>query len=53
DSYTLVNVSASYDINDHFQVYGRVDNLFDEYYEEAWSYAKPGLSGYAGVKVRF
>lgn len=53
DSYTLVNLSASYDINDYFQVYGRVDNLFDEEYEEAWGYATPGLSGYLGVKFTY
>ncbi len=53
DSYTLVNVSASYDFTDHFQIYGRIDNLFDKYYEECWSYATPGISGYTGVKVTF
>ncbi|MCP4687173.1 MAG: TonB-dependent receptor, partial [Desulfobacterales bacterium] len=53
DSYTLVNVSASYDITDYLQVYGRVDNVFDEYYEEAWSYASPGLSGYLGLKLTY
>jgi vitamin B12 transporter len=53
DSYTIVNLSAHYDITDYIQLYGRIDNLFDEEYEEAWSYATPGLSGYLGVKVRY
>jgi len=53
DSYTVVNLSAHYDITDYIQLYGRIDNLFDEEYEEAWSYATPGLSGYLGVKVRY
>ncbi len=53
DSYTLVNLLASYDVTDYIQVYGRIDNLFDEEYEEAWSYATPGLSGYLGVKVSY
>ena len=53
DSYTLVNVSASYDLNDTIQIYGRIDNLFDEEYEEAWSYATPNLSGYLGLKAIF
>ena len=53
DSYTLVNLSARYDICDHFQIYGRIDNLFDEEYEEAWSYATPGLSGYIGFKFSY
>ena len=50
DSYTLVNVSARYDFTDAIQIYGRIDNLFDEEYEESWSYATPGLSGYLGLK---
>lgn len=50
DSYTLVNISARYDLTDVIQIYGRIDNLFDEEYEESWSYATPGLSGYLGLK---
>jgi vitamin B12 transporter len=53
DAYTVVNLAARYDITEHLCLFGRVDNLFDEFYEEAWSYATPGLSGYAGVKVTF
>ena len=53
DAYTRVNVSASYDICEYVQIYGRVDNVFDEYYEEAWSYATPGISAYAGIKVSY
>jgi vitamin B12 transporter len=53
DSYFLVNVSGSYDISDNIQLYGRVDNLFDETYEEAWSYASAGLSAYIGVKFTY
>lgn len=53
DDYTLVNISGGYDFNKHLQFYGRIDNLFDEYYEEIWSYATPGLSAYAGIKVTY
>lgn len=53
DDYFLVNLAASYDINSHVQLYGRIDNLFDENYEEAWSYATPGFSLYGGVKFTF
>ncbi len=53
DAYYLVNLAAAYDLNDHVQFYGRIDNLFDENYEESWSYATPGLSGHAGVKFTF
>ncbi len=52
DDYTVVNLSGSCDISDRFQIFARVDNLFDEYYEDAFSYATPGLSGYIGLKWR-
>ncbi len=53
DSYCLVNLAASYKVTDTVELFGRIDNLFDENYELAWGYATPGRSGYAGVKVLF
>jgi len=51
EAYTLVNLSASYDIFNYLQVYGRVENLFDTEYEEVLGYTTPALSGYAGIKI--
>ena len=51
--YTLFNVSLSYNILAGIQVYGRVDNLFNKYYEDVLGYATPGRSGYLGVKLNF
>ncbi|MFO7885448.1 MAG: TonB-dependent receptor [Desulfobacteraceae bacterium] len=53
DEYYLVNLSASYELTRNVRLYGRIDNLFDEFYEECWSYATPGFSAYAGVKLTF
>jgi vitamin B12 transporter len=53
DAYTLVNLSARYRLNPNLELYGRVENLFDEFYEEAWSYATPGLSAYAGIRITY
>ncbi|MEI7749203.1 MAG: TonB-dependent receptor [Chlorobiaceae bacterium] len=53
DSYFLANVSASYKLKPNVELYGRIDNVFDKYYEEVWSCATPGRSAYAGVKVTF
>jgi vitamin B12 transporter len=53
DSYLVVNLAAKYDLSDTLQLYGRIDNLFDEEYEEAWSYATPGLAGYLGLRVSY
>ncbi len=52
-SRTVVNMAASYHINSLIEITGRIDNLFNTYYEEIFGYATPGLSGYAGVKFTF
>lgn len=49
--YFLVNVAVSYDINKHVQLFGRVDNVLNYFYEEAWSYATPGLSFFGGIRI--
>jgi vitamin B12 transporter len=51
DSYTLVNIGADYRINDTWQVYGRIENLFDTEYEEVFSFLSPGRGVYAGVRA--
>jgi len=53
ESYFLINAGASFKVDDYVQLYGRIENLFDEHYEEAWRYATPGRSAYAGMKVTF
>lgn len=51
DSYTLVNFGADYRINERWQVYGRVENLFDSDYQEVFSFLSPGRGFYAGVRA--
>lgn len=53
DGYALAGIRASLPIGDHLEVYGRVDNLFDESYETAFRYGTYGRSAYGGVRVRF
>jgi len=53
DAYTLVNVAGSYRLNDNAEVYGRVDNLFDERYQDVWGYGTPGRAAYAGMRLTF
>lgn len=52
-SYTVVNVGGSYRFNEHFEAYGRIENLFDEDYEEVFSYNAPGRTAFIGVKGTF
>ncbi len=51
--YALVNLSGMYHISDIVELYGRVNNLFNKYYEEIFGYAPPGLSAYLGAKFNF
>ncbi|WP_281173915.1 TonB-dependent receptor plug domain-containing protein [Afifella pfennigii] len=53
DAYTLVDVAASYDLTDHAQLYGRVENLLDEEYYDVWGYGAEGVSAYAGLRLTF
>jgi vitamin B12 transporter len=51
--YVLVNLAAEYKVSEHFSVFGRLENLTDEAYEEVFSFATPGRAAYGGVKARF
>jgi vitamin B12 transporter len=50
-SFGVVNVAASYQLNSRMQVYGRVDNLFNEHYEEILDFGTRIRSVYGGVRV--
>jgi vitamin B12 transporter len=52
-SYGIVNLSASYTLYSYLDINGRVDNLFNTYYEEIYGYGTAGLSGYLGFKINF
>ncbi|MEQ9448323.1 MAG: TonB-dependent receptor, partial [Rhodospirillaceae bacterium] len=51
DDYILVAASASYDVTNHIELFGRIENLLDERYQEVFSYNTPGLGAYAGLRV--
>ena len=51
DSYALVNVAGSYRVSAVLEVFGRVENLLDEEYEEAGGYGTEGLSAYIGIRA--
>ncbi len=50
-SYKIVNLSGTYQITKLLTVYGRIENLFDEDYEEVGGYNTRGFSIYGGLKV--
>ncbi len=51
--YFVMSAGASYRLTPRLSVYGRVTNLFDEDYEEAFGFPSPGRGGFAGVRVAF
>lgn len=53
DAYTLVNLAASYQVHNNVTIFGRIENLLDEEYEEAAGYETADLSAYAGIKLSF
>lgn len=53
DAYTLVDLRASYPVNDILEVYGRIENAFDEDYQTVLNYGAPGRGVFGGVRVRF
>lgn len=52
-AYTTVRLATSYDVTKNFQIFGRIENLFDKKYQDVHGYAMPGRSFYAGVKASF
>ncbi|MAN46668.1 MAG: TonB-dependent receptor [Alphaproteobacteria bacterium] len=53
DSWTRVDLKGSYNIDDRLELYARVENLFDEDYQQILGYGTPGLSGSVGVRLRY
>jgi vitamin B12 transporter len=52
-SYTLVNLGADFRLTRSVQLYGRVENLLDERYEEVFTYRSAGRAAYGGVRFSF
>jgi len=52
DAYTLVNLAGEYALTDALTVYGRVENLLDEDYENLAGFASPGIGGFVGARLR-
>jgi vitamin B12 transporter len=51
--FNIVDLSASYDVTKHWQAYVRVDNLFNEQYEEIFLFGRPIRSIFGGVRVNY
>ena len=52
-AYAVVDLLGSYKITDKIELYGRVVNLFDKYYQITSGFQTLGLSAYGGVRLSF
>ena len=51
DNYLVVNLNGGLQLTRGCELFGRVDNLFDEFYEEVAGYGVPGASAYGGLNL--
>ena len=53
ESFWLLGLTASYDINQNTNIFVRANNLLDEDYEQVYGYRTPGRSAFLGVRLGF
>ena len=53
EAYTLVDVRAAYPLRQGLELFGRVENLLDEEYEDVQLYGTPGRGGFVGLRASF
>lgn len=52
-AFTVVDLLGSYGITDRIEVFGRIVNLFDKWYQVSFGSQTLGMSAYGGVRVSF
>ncbi|MBI3266259.1 MAG: TonB-dependent receptor [Chlamydiae bacterium] len=53
EGYVKLDVAVSYQVNEHWAPYVRVENLLDDDYEEASGFPAPGILVFGGVRGEF
>ena len=53
DPYTVVNLAGSYAISETVTAFARIENLFDQAYQDPTGFLRPGFGIFAGLKVAF
>lgn len=53
DDYSLVDLSARYDVTENFSVFGRIENAFDKSYQGASAFRSRGRAANIGVNYAF
>jgi vitamin B12 transporter len=50
--YTLLNLRVSYAVTEKLELYARIDNLTDKWYETIYQYGTWGRTAFAGVRAK-
>ena len=50
DDYVLINLAGSYEALKGVEIFGRIENLLDEDYQEIFGFNTPGIGGFVGVR---
>ena len=50
DDFVLVNLTASFEAAPGLELFGRVENLLDEDYQEVFGYRNTGIGGFLGIR---
>ncbi len=53
DGYVVTDIRASFPLGQHVEVYGRVENLFDERYQTTFQYGQPGRGAFGGIRLTY
>lgn len=53
EGYVLVDLRAAFPVTHNIELYGRIENLFNEQYETTYRYGTPRRAAYAGVRLAF
>ena len=53
DSWVRVDLAATFELAESIELYARIENLFDEQYQQILGYGTPGLSGHVGARLAF
>lgn len=53
EGYVLADLRAAMPVTNQVQLFGRIENMFDERYETIFRYGSPGRAGYVGVRLSY
>jgi len=53
DGYVVTDVRAAVPVGRHLEVYGRIENLFDQRYQTIYQYGQPGRGAFGGIRLTY